>query len=299
MERQVGRRSTIDPRKGTYPSWPTSDRNRCPVYVSERSWLENPFRHQTSLKRQVFIDISSYLCVDVRCYCNWDWFCWLADRFRSWTVTAPSSATSRVLCQSLSKWLQLIWNGLWKKWPWPRQSTPSNYLVSVENLPFTLNPPYIREDKDINHNSYFFFSKMVNGFNKKGERIYYTFRSKACVCHFFTRCSTFVAFYNLKLRWLIYCGAFDYDLFRRLFHWFSLICMKLINWPFDRPSNMEFSHQIRHTRVYDFESLQVARHCCRKICLPFVYVNHSSFNIRNQKSLWCSPSSSDASSFAD
>jgi hypothetical protein len=37
---------------------------------------------------------------------------------------------------------------------------------------------------------------------------------------------------------------------------------------------MEFSHQIRHTRVYDFESLQVARHCCRKICLPFGYVNH-------------------------
>lgn len=51
-----------------------------------------------------------------------------------------------------------------------------------------------------------FFSKMVNGFIKKGkmyfkkgERIYYTFRSKACVCHFFTRCSTFVAFYNLKV----------------------------------------------------------------------------------------------------
>jgi hypothetical protein len=47
---------------------------------------------------------------------------------------------------------------------------------------------------------------MVNGFIKKGkmyfkkgERIYYTFRSKACVCHFFTRCSTFVAFYNLKV----------------------------------------------------------------------------------------------------
>ena len=51
---------------------------------------------------------------------------------RFWTVTAPSSETSRVLCPSSSKWLLPTWSGRRTKSPWPLQSTPSNSLDSVK-----------------------------------------------------------------------------------------------------------------------------------------------------------------------